>query len=83
MAVDTVVWINQNRPSVTIEIRKGNDSTPTNNPVVAIPTLQRNGSHTETSEGVDFYYVRTNPPSDGIYIHRPCYGNGERYEEHI
>jgi hypothetical protein len=83
MATDTVIWTNVNWPQATIEIRLGNDATPTNNPVVAKPTLQQNETHPEQSDGVDFYWVRTDPPSDGVYIHRPCYGNGETYNESI
>jgi hypothetical protein len=83
MPHDTVHWNNQNWDSITLEIRRGNASAPTDNPVVAEPTLARNDAHTETSEAEDFWYVRTDPPSDGVYIHRPCYGNGSTYDENL
>ncbi len=83
MPTDTVHWNNGDWDSVTIEIRKGNNSDPTQNPVHAKPTLSRRETHTETSDAVDFWWLRTNPQGDGVYIHRSCYGNGQTYEEPI
>ena len=82
-ATDTVVWTNVNWDSATLEIRKGNDSNPANNPVVATPTLGKTEKHIETSEGIDFWWLRTLPSQSGGYNHRPCYGLGQTYNETV
>jgi hypothetical protein len=81
MSMDRVTWTNVNWDAATLEIRRGNNADPSANEIVALPTLLRHDSHVEESSGEDFYWVRTDPASDGVYIHRPCYGTGAEYEE--
>lgn len=83
MPTDTVHWNNEDWDSVTLEVRKGNDPTPAQNPIHATPTLSRGETHTELSDATDFWWFRTRPAGDGAYIHRPCYGNGATYEERV
>lgn len=84
MATDTVKWKNNNwREGVTIEIRRGSNPIATNNPVIATPTISNGETHTENSDGDDFFYVRTHPAGDGVYVHRPCYGTGATYTENL
>ena len=83
MPQDTVNWNNNFWDSTTIEIRTDHYiGNPTKNPVVTTVTLARGGKHTEVSNGDGFYWIRLYPSSIN-YVHRPCYGNGDTYEEEI
>jgi VCBS repeat protein len=81
---DTVVWMNESWDMVTIEIRRGNDVVPTCNPVHRRVNIRRGREHREAcGKEASLFWVRMSPASDGIYIHRPCYGRGDEYREKL
>ena len=88
MATDTVILRNDHWESVTVEVFMGNEADPEANASLGTRNLALNEDWTIYSEAQDIFYRRDNDPDypDGTmtdFTHRPCYGNGETYEESI
>ena len=88
MPTDTVIITDVNWNKVKVEAVKGNNADPNANPSEGSQTLSRNGDWKIYSEGEDVWYRRdTNPdhPNGQMtpWTHRPCYGNGQTYQENI
>ena len=88
MPTDTVILTNTRWNRVTVEVRKGNNSNAESNPSLGSRTLNRNIDWRINSEGEDVFYRRDSDPdhpngSMTMWTHRPCYGNGQTYQENI
>jgi len=90
MPEDTVILRNVNWNRVKVEARKGNAGNIESNPPVSgsPKTLQRDEDWVIRSNAEDVYYRRDTDPDHptgemSVWTHRPCYGNGETYEEEI